>query len=402
MKRYPAYDPPEYVNWTPDPEVMKQFRQTIRRHPQRWEIIRQLSVRALLDLYRGLLRHRLHEIALFRWVKQGIISKAWLGTGEEAVTIGAVHALNRERFEGTEPYDYVLPMIRNGGACHEMGMPMSSIFKTYLGTGDSPSRGRDVHLGDVRYGVIPPISHIGDMVPVAAGIALGFKYKGQPRVALTWIGDGGTKTGAFHEGMCCAAAFHVPLIVIVQNNQIALGTRLEVHHKGDFMALHKAYGFEGAAMDGNNVLDVYAATKIAADHVRSGGRPYLLVAETFRMGGHATHDVSDARRIIPPEEFAYWGKRDPIGMYETYLIESHLDLAEAGDGLKGKKLAARNAAVLQRIEAEVEAEVEAACQEAQRSAIECPPNPDELLDAVYSNPPERTIYDIPIWEREPQ
>jgi TPP-dependent pyruvate/acetoin dehydrogenase alpha subunit len=402
MKRYPAFDPPEYVNWSPDPDVMKQFRQTIRRNPQRRDIIEHLSVSALLDMYRGLLRQRLHEIALFRWVKQGVISKAWLGTGEEAVTIGAVHALNRERFKDNEPYDYVLPMIRNGGACHEMGMPMSSIFKTYLATGDSPSRGRDVHLGDVNYGVIPPISHIGDMVPMAAGVALAFKYNQQPRVALTWIGDGGTKTGAFHEGMSCAAAFHVPLIVIIQNNQIALGTRLNVHHKGDFMAFHKAYGFEGAAMDGNNVLDVYAATKIAADHVRGGGRPYLLVAETFRMGGHATHDVSEGRRILPPEDFASWGKRDPIGMYETYLIEGKFDLAQAVDGLSGKKRAARNAAVLQHIEAEVDAEVDAACEEAQRSAIECPPNPDELVDGVYCNPPKPSIYDVPIWEREPQ
>lgn len=388
MKRYPAYDPPEYVNWTPDPDVMQQYRQTLRRNPERRAIIESLSVDARLGLYEGMLRHRLHEIALKRWVKQGVITKAWLGTGEEAVTIGCVHALNREPFENGEPYDFVAPMIRNAGACHEMGMPVSAIFKTYLGTADSPSRGRDLHVGDVSKGVVPPISHMGDMVPVCAGIALAFKYRQQPRVALTWAGDGATKTGAFHEGLSLAAALRVPLIVVIQNNQVALGTRVDVHHKGDFTAFPKAYGVEGASMDGNNVLDVYAATRLAADRVRHGEGPCLLIAETFRMGGHATHDEHDARQLFPPETFAYWGKRDPIGTYETYLIHSKLDLAKANDGLRGKQLAERNAAVLQAIEERVIAEVDAACEEALISRKERMPKPEDLLTGVYSHEPD--------------
>jgi pyruvate dehydrogenase E1 component alpha subunit len=388
MKRYPAYDPPEYVNWTPDPEVMQQYRRTLRQTPDRRHVIEPLSVDALLGLYAGMLRHRLHEIALKRWVKQGVITKAWLGTGEEAVTTGCVHALNREPFEDGLPYDIVSPVIRNAGACHEMGMPVSSILKTYLGTADSPSRGRDLHVGDVRKGVIPPISHMGDMVPVCAGVALAFKLRRQPRVALTWVGDGATKTGAFHEGFSVAAALRVPLIVIIQNNQIALGTRLERHHRGDFTAWPKAYGVEGATMDGNNVLDVYAATKLAVDRVRNGEGPMLLIAETFRMGGHATHDEHEARQLFPPETFEYWGKRDPIGTYEAYLIQSKLDLAAAGDGLQGRKRAERNAAVLQAIEKRVIAEVDAACQEALLSRKERMPKPEDLLEGVYSSGPQ--------------
>lgn len=388
MKRYPAYDPPEYVNWKPDPEVMQQYRRTLRQNPQRREIIESLSVDALLGMYEGMLRHRLHEIALKRWVKQGVISKAWLGTGEEAVTIGCVHALNREPFEDGPPHDFVAPVIRNAGACHEMGMPVSAIFKTYLGTADSPTRGRDLHVGDVSKGVVPPISHMGDMVPVSAGIALAFRLRQQPRVALTWVGDGATKTGACHEGLSLAAALRVPLIVVIQNNQVALGTRLEQHHRGDFTAWPKAYGVEGASMDGNNVLDVYAATRLAADRARNGGGPVLLIAETFRMGGHATHDEHEARQLFPPETFEYWGKRDPIGTYETYLIESKLDLAKANDGLQGKKLAERNTAVLQAIEERVIAEIDAACQEALRSRQERMPKPEDVLKGVYSHEPE--------------
>lgn len=383
MKRYPAYDPPEYVNWAPDPEVMRAYRRTLRRHPERRAIIEQLSVETLLGLYEGMLRHRLHEIALKRWVRQGVITKAWLGTGEEAVTIGCVHALNRQPFEDGLPHDIVAPLIRNAGACHEMGMPVSAIFKTYLGTADAPTRGRDLHLGDVDKGVIPPISHMGDMVPFCAGIALSFKYRRQPRVVLTWTGDGSTKTGAFHEGMSLAAALGVPLIVVIQNNQVALGTPVEYHHKGDFAVWPKAYGVEGAAMDGNNVLDVYATTRWAADRARQGHGPVLLIAETFRMGGHATHDEADARRIFSPEVFEYWGKRDPIGTYETYLIKSGIDLAQANDGLKGKKLEERNAAVLEAIEERVIAEIDAACEEALQSRKERMPRPEELLEGVY-------------------
>ena len=95
MKRYAAYDPPEYFNWSPDPALLGQYRRKIEEQPRRLAAVSALSPADLLALYRGLLRFRLHDIALQRWVKQGVLSKAWLGTGEEAVTIGAVHALRR-------------------------------------------------------------------------------------------------------------------------------------------------------------------------------------------------------------------------------------------------------------------------------------------------------------------
>jgi pyruvate dehydrogenase E1 component alpha subunit/2-oxoisovalerate dehydrogenase E1 component alpha subunit len=397
MKRYSAYDPPEYINWTPDPEVMQEFRTTLRKHPERWAIIENLSVETLLKLYAGMLRHRLHEIMLKRWVKQGVISKAWLGTGEEAVTAGCVHALNRETFEDGRPTDFVGPLIRNAGAWHEMGLPISGILKAYLGTADSPMRGRDLHIGDIHGGVIPPISHLGELIPVCAGIALAFKLRRQPRVAMTWIGDGATKTGVFHEGFNFAAVQRVPLVLVIQNNQIALGTLLEQHQRGDFTFWPKAYGVEGASFDGNNVLDTYATARLAVDMARRGEGPVLLIAETFRMGGHATHDEQDARKLFPPEVFAHWGKRDPIGMYETYLIESKIDLS--GEGLKGKKLAERNTEILQEIEQRVIAEVDAAAEEALYSRKHRMPKPEEALGGIYSDEPEEITIEEPIWKR---
>jgi len=319
MRRFPAFDPPEYVDWQPDPELVRAFRATIERDPERAGIVSGLPSATKLALYAGLLRARLHDIQLARWVRSGVISKAWLGTGEEATTVGPVHALERGR-------DVVAPMIRNAAACCEMGMPVADMLRAYLGTEDSPSRGRDLHVGDVRYGVLQPISHVGDMVPVIAGVALAFKLKGdgggEGRAALTWVGDGSTKTAAAHEGANFAAVQKVPAIFIVQNTQVALGTRLDQHHvPPDFSEWPAAYGIWAARFDGNNVLDAYAATRIAVERCRRGAGPAMLVADTFRMGGHATHDEREARATFPAESFRTWGRRDPIGLYEEYLKE---------------------------------------------------------------------------------
>ena len=312
MKRYPLFDPPEYVNWEPDPDVMRDYEETLARDPERAAIVGSLNKEQLLAMYAGMVRFRLHDITLRRWVKQGVISKAWLGTGEEAVTIGNVHALDRKT-------DLVGPMIRNAGACHEMGVSLADMLRAYLATADSPSGGKDFHIGNLDLGVIAPASQVASLCPVAAGIGLSFKQRGERRVVLTWIGDGATKTTASHEGMNFAAVLHVPVVYVFQNNQVALGTRLDQHQKGPFTAWAKAYGVSGFPSMGNNVLDVYAATRLAVDQARSGKGPCIVFAETFRMGGHATHDEREAREICSPSQFEYWGKRDPIGTYESYL-----------------------------------------------------------------------------------
>jgi TPP-dependent pyruvate/acetoin dehydrogenase alpha subunit len=382
MIRYPAFDPPEYVNWKPDPDVVEQYRQVLEADPERRRIIRALGPSQLIALYEGLLRNRLHDIMLKRWVKQGVISKAWLGTGEEATTIGPVHALDRTTFADGLSTDFVAPMIRNAGACHEMGMTVADMLRGYLGTEDSPTRGRDLHIGDFRHGVLAPISHVGEMVPVTAGVALAFKMRKQPRVAMTWIGDGSTKAGPFHEGMNFAAVQRLPMIVIIQNNQVALGTRLDQYHRGSFLDMPAAYGVEGWAFDGNNVLDAYAAVKIAADRARRGEGPFLLIAETFRMGGHATHDEREARKTFPPQLFEYWSKRDPIGLYETYLIEGELDLESGQRRKPSASLRERNADVLRRVEQRVIAELERAASEALNSAASRQPRPESAAEAV--------------------
>ncbi|MGH7475139.1 MAG: thiamine pyrophosphate-dependent dehydrogenase E1 component subunit alpha [Longimicrobiales bacterium] len=341
MRRYPLFDPPEYVDWVADPELVADIAERPRRDPDRRAIVDALDEAALLELYAGLLRNRLHDIALKRWVRRGVISKAWLGTGEEAVTIGNVHALDRRR-------DVVCPMIRNAGALAEMGMPLERVFRGYLGSDHGPNGGRDGHFGDLAAGVLQPISHVGAMVPVTAGLALAFQRRGEARVALTWVGDGATKTSDFHEGINFAAVQRVPAIFVIQNNQVALGTRLEQHQRGDFREWPRMYGMDGAYADGNNILDVYAATRLAANTARGGGGPVMIVVDTFRMCGHATHDEAEARATFDPVLFESWGRRDPIGLFEAHL--------------------ARQGIATDRLEA-IEVEVEAAIEQAAESAL---------------------------------
>jgi TPP-dependent pyruvate/acetoin dehydrogenase alpha subunit len=384
MIRYPAFDPPEYVNWQADPEILEEFSKTIERDAGRREIIRNLTPAQHLAIYEGLIRNRLHDIALKRWVKLGVISKAWLGTGEEAATIGVVHALQREMAEDGRSTDFVSPMIRNAGACHEMGMKVADMLRGYLGTADSPTHGRDLHIGDFQHGVVAPVSQVGDSMAVAAGLALSFKLKRQPRVSLTWIGDGSTKSGVFHEAMNLAAIQNLPLVVVIQNNQVALGTRLDQHHRSNFADWPAAYGVQGAVFDGNHVLDAYAAAKVAADACRQGQGPFLLVAETFRMGGHATHDEREARDTFDAKLFAYYGKRDPIGLYETYLIEGALDLATAKPNRRTDSMRERNAGIVKEVEMRVTKEVEQAIEEAlqSRAAVMVP---ESASAGVFAN-----------------
>jgi TPP-dependent pyruvate/acetoin dehydrogenase alpha subunit len=360
MKRYPGFEPPEYVNWKADPSVMAAYRKCISGRPTTLALANGISTADALGLYEGMVRFRLHDIMLKRWVRQGVISKAWLGTGEEAVSVGNCRALRKG--------DVVGPMIRNAGACHEMGMPVREMLKAYLGCRDGLTRGRDLHSGDPERGVIPPISFVAALVPVMAGMALAFKLRGEEKVAMTWVGDGAVRTGEFHEGVGLAAARALPLVVVLQDNGIALGTRPRTHSKAPLDALAPAYGVLGLSCDGNNVLDVLAASREAVAACRAGEGPVLLTAHTFRMGGHATHDEAEGRELCDAEEFERWGARDPVGCYESWLT-------------KTRKLPA---AELAAIEKRVTAEVDDAAREALASRDDSPATERELLEGVYA------------------
>ena len=365
MKRFPAYDPVEYHDWKPDPAVIAEYTARVDDTPAIGTSIERLGPAGLERLYRGLVRNRLHDIALKRWVRTGVITKAWLGCGEEAATVGAAHAL--------EEGDVVGPMIRNAAATFERGIPLEASFRAYLATGDSVTKGRDLHFGDLAHGVVSPISHVGDLVPVLAGFALAFQLRDEKKVALTWTGEGATRTGTVHEGISLAAARNAPLIVVVQDNSVALGTVRSQRFRSALEGMAGGYGIPGIECDGNHVLDVHRAIREARELCVAGEGPVIVLARTFRLGGHATHDEAEARRLFDADIFAEWGKRDPIGCYEEWL-KAHPSLIGGG---APKKLA--------RWEEEVAAEVEAAAENSLKSRTDAPPEPDAMLADLYAS-----------------
>ncbi len=357
MKRFPAFDPPEYLDWSRDPEVMAQYSSCIEEDADLKRRVAELETKDFEQLYRSLIRSRLYDITLKRWVRTGVLTKAWLGVGEEAVTVGALFALASD--------DPVGPMIRNQAAAFEKGISLADCFKVYLATGDTITQGRDLHIGDVDHHVVSPISHVGDLVPVMAGYALSFQIRGEARVALTWCGEGATRTGAFHEGLALAAQLRLPLIVVVQDNQVALGTRKEERFERALRSTAKSHGVPGLECEGNHVLDVFGTIAQARELCLGGEGPVVVYTRTFRMGGHATHDEREARELFDSSEFAYWGKRDPIGCFEEYLVES----------------VGVDRSALETWEAEVNQEVETAAREAQDSSVQFPPEPEALLNS---------------------
>ena len=365
MLPHTLFDPPEYAKG-PSNEATSAFADACVSGP--WSAsIAQISPSLHVRIYDGLIRSRLHDQMLARWARQGTLSKAWLATGEEAVTIGPVAAMAQGK-------DVLGPMIRNAGACVMWDLGLEAIFQAYLGRAGAPTGGRDLHFGDLDKGLMTPISHVGSLVPVMAGMALSFKARREPKAALTWVGDGAAHTGEFHEAMAFAASQGVPLIVILQDNGVALGTPRAAHHRGSFAALGALYGIPTAHFDGNHVLEAFGATRWARERCLKGEGPVLLTTRTFRMGGHATHDEAEGRRLLPPEEFTYWGARDPIALYAQWLSRGDVTLP-------GAKSFREKQALLEQLEDAAQRDINAAADAALKSPL---PRGEDALGGVYA------------------
>ncbi|MGH7590756.1 MAG: thiamine pyrophosphate-dependent enzyme, partial [Gemmatimonadales bacterium] len=172
----------------------------------------------LLDLYSWMrLTRTLEErlVALYRQTK--VVGGLFRSLGQEADSVGSAFALDRAKG------DVLSPLIRNLGSMLVQGATPLEILRQYMAKGDSPTRGRElnIHFGTPDRGFIGQISHLGDMVPVMAGVTLSFRLRGERRVGLVYVGDGATSTGAFHEGINFAAVQRCPLVVIVENNGYA-------------------------------------------------------------------------------------------------------------------------------------------------------------------------------------
>ena len=288
----------------------------------------QLTKDQLLEIYHYLKLNRLVEEKLANLYRQGkVVGGLYRSLGQEGCSVGSAYALERG--------DVFTPLIRNLGAIFVRGGRPRDVFAQYMARATGPTRGRDlnVHFGWLsEEGSMPSvISMLGDMVAVLAGAVLAERMKGRPTVALTWIGDGGTSTGAFHEGFNFACVQRLPLVLIVENNKFAYSTpTYRQTANSRFVDRARAYGCFGEQVDGNDVLACYEATRQAIERARKGVGPSLIEAETMRMRGHAEHDDM---KYVPREMVEEWAKKDPILLYEGHLLARGLATAEELQGV---------------------------------------------------------------------
>jgi TPP-dependent pyruvate/acetoin dehydrogenase alpha subunit len=275
----------------------------------------ELGREAQLELYRFMKLNRMAEDRLGNLYRQGkVVGGLYSSRGQEATSVGSAYALG--------PQDFVGPLIRNLGAMLVRGVQPSEVMMQYMARGGGPTGGKDAntHFGDVSRGLIAPISMLGALIPVMAGVALAARMQGKDSVALTYIGDGGTSTGDFHEGLNLAAVLAVPLVLIVENNGWAYSTPTSRQMCIKDIAIRAAgYGLPAEIVDGNDVLAVHGATKRAIERARGGAGPSLIEAKTFRMKGHAEHDDAG---YVPRELVEEWKKKDPIDRFERHLLGS--------------------------------------------------------------------------------
>jgi len=275
-----------------------------------------------LDLYYFMRLNRAVEDTMVKLFRQNkIVGGLYSSLGQEAVSVGTAYALEKK--------DWLAPMIRNIGALLVKGVPPRDIFMQHMAKYDSPTKGKDgtSHFGDLEnLHIVSPISMLGDLIPVMTGVAIAGRYLGQKIVAMTWIGDGGSSTGVFHEGLNFAAVQKAPFVLVLENNQWAYSTPVTRQVPLENLADRaKAYGIPSYVVDGNDVVAVYTTAKEAVERARKGEGPILMEVKTFRRLGHAQHDPAE---YVPKEMRAYWETRDPIALYESFLMgEKLLDAA---------------------------------------------------------------------------
>jgi pyruvate dehydrogenase E1 component alpha subunit/2-oxoisovalerate dehydrogenase E1 component alpha subunit len=332
-----------------------------------------LSKQQHLELYYWMQLNRKLEDLLTNLFRQNkIVGGLYSSLGQEAISVGTTYALERR--------DWIAPMIRNVGAVLVKGFRPRHILMQYMAKADSPTGGKDgtAHFGDlVEHRVVSPISMLGDLIPVMAGIGMAARYLGRDEVALTWIGEGGSSTGVFHEGLNFAAVQKAPLVLVLENNLWAYSTPSYLQTAvEDFADKAQGYGIPGVIVDGNDVLAVYAVTTGAVDRARRGDGPTLIEAKTFRRKGHAQHDPA---KYVPDWMLKEWEAKDPITRFEKCLTENKLWTE------KDKK------EILARIDKELEQELAAA------EASPLPP-PERAAEGVYCDGCHEIRAD---WKRSP-
>jgi TPP-dependent pyruvate/acetoin dehydrogenase alpha subunit len=321
-----------------------------------------LTRQQCVAIYRWMLLNRKMETALENLYKQGkVVGGVYFGLGQEACSCASAYALKSDEWLG--------PMIRNQGSLLVRGFSPRDIMMQYMAKAGSPTHGRDAssHFGDLQErNVVAPISTLGDLIPVLAGVALGARMQGKNIAVMTYIGDGGQSTGVTYEGLNFAAVQNLGLVLFVENNLWGYSTPADMQFRVEDLAERAiAYGIPGVIVDGTDPCQVYDAAHEACERARHGDGPTLIEAKMMRMKGHAIHDAAD---YVPKPLFEYWKKRDPIARFENYLVNVKKWLTRAEN---------------EKLIAEVEAQLEADRDFAVASPM---PEPESAAGHPYCNP----------------
>jgi acetoin:2,6-dichlorophenolindophenol oxidoreductase subunit alpha len=312
-----------------------------------------------LALYRQQVRLRRFEKRAYDLFLQNLVKgTSHLSLGMEAIAAGFGEAMR--------PEDYTFATYRGHGHTLARGASMAGVMGELLGrdNGLLHGKGGSMHLTDVAHGVMGSYAIVGAHLPIALGAAWSAQYRGDPRVAVAFFGDGTTNIGAFHEAVNLAVVWRLPVVFVCENNQYMEYTPISAVTAVARPAADRAaaYGLESVVVDGNDADAVYLAARQFLDRARRGDGPALIEAHTYRSGGHSRADPGSYK---PADEAAAWAQYDPVDLYRRRLVASGVDAVE-----------------LDTIDAHAQREVDEATQAARDAA---PPGPDRLLTNLWAD-----------------
>ncbi len=278
-----------------------------------------ISKEELLALYEAIKLPRLIEDKMLSQLRLGMISKWFSSYGQEAISVGVGMGMQEDEF--------ILPMHRNLGIFTSRNLDLKQLFLQFQGKKDGFTKGRDrsFHFGTKKHHVVGMISHLGPQLGIADGIALANKLEGSEKATIVFSGDGGASEGDFHEALNVATVWDLPVIFCIENNAWGLSTpSREQFRCKQFIDKAIGYGMpkeDAIQIDGNNILEVYSTVKEIAESIRKNPRPIIFECMTFRVRGH---EEASGTKYYPEGMIDEWSKKDPVAMYEQFLIEEKL------------------------------------------------------------------------------
>jgi pyruvate dehydrogenase E1 component alpha subunit len=246
-----------------------------------------------------------------------------LSIGQEAVATGVCAALRQS--------DFITSTHRGHSHCIAKGADLTRMMAELLAkqTGYCRGRGGSMHIADAKTGNLGANGIVAGGIPIATGAALAQKMRGTDSVVVSFFGDGATNEGAFHEALNLASVWNLPVVFVCENNKYGMSFSTAKSMRVERISERAAsYAIPGVSVDGNDVDAVYEAAKAAVDHARSGGGPTLIECVTYR---HKGHSKSDKNLYRTKEEIEFWKTKDPVGVFETKLIEKGLLTKEQVD-----------------------------------------------------------------------